>query len=556
MKRMMVVAVVVSMLLGSLVYGQEKKNPVDARSKVKTVTVYPDRALVTRSAEIELKRGINEVALRDLPIGIVDETVRAKATGGEAVRLVGTEVKSYHIRKVEEEKIKELLEKREKLLADVKVIDDEIFALGAEREFILSLKVGVGKEISEKITKEKPSIADWKELATFIKDSLGENTKKVREKERQKKDILDELRVIEGELSKLQGGQTLEKKSIIVSLEARQDIKIRVEASYIIFNASWVPSYDAHAEGEGGSEKVQLKYYGEVRQNTGEDWNEVELYLSTAQPAISAQMPEISPQIISSRPKQPYAPGRAKYDYEEEEAGGFGRAQRGFDDKTRSLNEMTKKEMLAEARPMFAIVQEGAASHIFKIPKPETIPSDGEPHRTTIDIQEFRVGFEYVTTPKLSQYAYLKTEIENTDKYPLLPGKLNVFLKNEFVGTSALKLVAPKQKFEVFLGIDANIKVERKLEEKKEEAGALRKLNYTYSIKVENFKDKKVKVTIIDQVPVSQESDIEVMLEGDIKPDKEGKITWVKEIPAGKSETIILKYKVYYPAGRPVHGLE
>jgi hypothetical protein len=91
-------------------------------------------------------------------------------------------------------------------------------------------------------------------------------------------------------------------------------------------------------------------------------------------------------------------------------------------------------------------------------------------------------------------------------------------------------------------------------------AGTHQKAHYVYAIKVENFKAKAVKLSVIDQLPVSRDSDIEVMPDNDLSPptdrSSDGRLTWELEIEPGKSREIRLGYRVFYPANKPVHGLE
>ena len=111
-----------------------------------------------------------------------------------------------------------------------------------------------------------------------------------------------------------------------------------------------------------------------------------------------------------------------------------------------------------------------------------------------------------------------------------------------------------------YLGSDEGIKVERERVSRREETGALRKIHYHYEIKVENYKDEKVTVTVLDQIPVAQDNDVEVMLEDGTTEatvtHKNGKMEWKVELEAKGKKTITLKYHVYFPAHKPVHGLD
>ena len=182
------------------------------------------------------------------------------------------------------------------------------------------------------------------------------------------------------------------------------------------------------------------------------------------------------------------------------------------------------------------------SSHVFHIATAETIPSDESPHKVIIAVTKFKSEFERVSTPKLSPHVYLRTEIENRNDFPYMPGDMHIFRGNHFIGSSAVEMVAPREKFQVFVGVDEGLKIVRTLVSKRVEAGAMTKVYYDFSIKVENFKSKKAKVTVIDQIPVARDSDVDVLVEPETtKPtrkDKDGKMVWELEIDAGKSKTI------------------
>ena len=75
---------------------------------------------------------------------------------------------------------------------------------------------------------------------------------------------------------------------------------IDFEVSYIISGVSWSPSYEARVT---STEKaLQLFYYGMVQQTSGENWNNIDLILSTAQPAISSQIPSINKWNLDAAP--------------------------------------------------------------------------------------------------------------------------------------------------------------------------------------------------------------------------------------------------------------
>lgn len=539
--------------LSGLAASAAAQDPIPGDAKVRRVTVYPDRALVTREAKLQLPAGTSVFTVKDLPAGVMGDSVRARLADGTPVRLRGIEVKTYAVSKVIGDRAKVLAADREKLSDQMQVVLDRRAAIVTRREFILSIKAAVGYEASAAVLKEKPKIEDLKGTAVFIEEALLEIAEKSRQAERERRDLEEKIRLVDDELHRLTGGEPLTKTAVSVTVESTQAGAATLEISYVIVGTGWVPFYDIHASVERGEATIQ--YYGQILQATGEDWSGVELSLSTAHPARSAKMPDLKPLAVGS------IPGKGDHPMAQMMGNQLQRNWQQLDGIIKQQNDAVyvRRDLRSLEIPVEACLPQ-TSTYVFRIKTPETIPSDGSPHKVTIASSTFKCAVDRVATPKLSAHMYLKTLLHNTGDFPYMPGDMNIFLENNFIGSGAIEMVSPGEKFEVFLGADEGIKVTRRLETRNVIAGTLQKAHYVYAIKVENFKSKAVKLSVIDQLPVSRDSDIEVMPDSDLTPptdrSSDGRLTWELEIEPGKSREIRLGYRVFYPANKPVHGLE
>ena len=537
-------------LLFGITLAAQDAIPGDA--KIRRVTVYPDRALVTREAKLQVPAGTSVFTVKDLPAGVMGDSVRARLGDGTPAKLRGIETKSYAVSKVVGDRAKVLAADREKLTDQMRVVLDRILAVTTRRDFILSIKAAVGHETSTALLKEKPKIEDLKSTGAFIEESLLEIAEKSRQAERDRRDLQEKMRLIDDELKRLTGGEPLTKTSVSVTVESAQAAAATLEISYIIVGTGWVPFYDIHATVEGG--EATILYYGQILQATGEDWTGVELSLSTAHPARSAKMPDLQPLAVGAGPGKDFQMAQSTGNQ-------LQRSWTQLDGIIKQQNDAVyvRRDLKSLEIPVDVCLPQ-TSTYVFRIKTAETIPSDSSPHKVTIASSTFKCGVDRVATPKLSAHMYLKTQLHNTSDFPYMPGDMNIFLENNFIGSGAIEMVSPGEKFEVFLGADEGIKVTRRLETRKVEAGTLQKAHYVYTIKVENFKAKAAKLSVIDQLPVSRDSDIEVMPDPDLTPPTsrtaEGRLTWELEIEPGKSKEIRLGYRVYYPANKPVHGLD
>jgi len=221
---------------------------------------------------------------------------------------------------------------------------------------------------------------------------------------------------------------------------------------------------------------------------------------------------------------------------------------------------------MMDASVMTATAEKRGQAVLFKIAKRESVPSDGNPHMTTIAVENLKAGFSYTAVPRLNELAFLKARVTNDTSYPFLAGKINVFLGPDFIGPSAMEKVATGEEFDLYLGPDEGIKIERVLAERKtDKTFGIRKKgrsNLRYTIEVENLLEGPAKITVKDQIPVSRAPEIAVSLT-DVKPDtvenpeKEmpGLLEWELDLDPKEKETIDFSVSVEYPLGQEPVGL-
>jgi uncharacterized protein (TIGR02231 family) len=219
------------------------------------------------------------------------------------------------------------------------------------------------------------------------------------------------------------------------------------------------------------------------------------------------------------------------------------------------------------ARPMAKMLAaetargESGAGLVYTVARPLAVPSDGGPHKTLVARSEAGAILDYLTVPALAAEAYLRATVTNGPLL-LLPGQARIFHGAQFVGETGLDSVAPGEEFEVQLGVDDQIKVERKLRRRttsKAVLGSTRTVDIAYEITVENHRDRKATVSVHDHIPVSTDGDIKVRpREASPAPasaDDLGELTWTLVLPPGESAMVRHRFTVEHPAQVTVVGL-
>lgn len=535
---------------------------------ITAVTVYPDRARVTRRGKISAEPAQYRLEIPELPLALSPESVRVSGRGTARARLGGVDVRRAFYTETPSTTAAEL-ERRIKGIGDQETaLTDEESMLKASLDFLNGL-AQQGESYGKGLAYGKFSVKESTELLEFLNERTTATQDRRRAIAVAKRELTREKEKLQRELKQIHSARPRERYAAIIELEAFTAGDLDVELTYVVGKASWTPLYDMRlTEGNEGDESeepgVEISYLAQVTQRSGEDWSGVNLTLSTARPALSATLPELSPWYVqvyyppptvlaAAAPSAGLALRKAARFAKQEEAVALEE-----DDVLFAVPAMPPVEVtVAQAE----VGQEGAAV-TFTVAQPTDVPSDGSPHKTAVATLSLTPELDYLTTPKLVPAAYRRATITNDTEFILLPGPANIFYGDEFVGTTQLKHVAPNEEFKVFLGADDRIKVERKLVTRqvdKRLLGDRRRLRYAYQIEVKNLCQRAEKVFVQDQLPVSGHEEIKVREEEIVpRPDKKtdlGILEWELTMEPGQETKLTFEFTVEHPRNLTVTGL-
>lgn len=194
----------------------------------------------------------------------------------------------------------------------------------------------------------------------------------------------------------------------------------------------------------------------------------------------------------------------------------------------------------------------------FDITDPYTITNDGK--QCTVDINDFdlKAIYQYAVVPKVSTDVFLTAKLTDWNKYNFLSGEANLFFEGTFIGKSVIDANATADTLSLSLGADKNIVVTRtsiKNLAEKQGLGSNRKETRDWQIEAKNRKSQIVNLLVEDQVPVSQNSAIDVEkeeLSGGKFDEKTGKVSWDFQLSPQDDKKVELKYMVKYPKNQSV----
>ena len=529
---------------------------MNIQSKIQSVTVFKNRALVERSAQKELKKGDHKIVFENLPLGIDPDSIQVN--GSNNVILQDVKLKNVYPKSTSDKERKELENEKQRMDELIAEIEDNMANLNGQKNFLQNMAATASESQKKSIFVLMPPEKLMANL-DFYRKSLDKTDTQIRKLSKEKAELQKSLKIVINEQKRFNNKGLKEMRQVELSLFVEEACSIDLKLSYIIFNASWKPVYDLRASST--EKKMNVSYNAVVSQNTGEKWEDVYLKLSTAQAHLSATQPELSPWFIDF-----YA--EPQFDMMLEKAD----RKRSKKKNARMLS--AKAEMSVEAmeisEPMLrpeAIVETGATSVVFAIPGKNTISDNGEEHKVGISAFEFKADYQYNSVPKMSPFAFLTAKVKNTSDFPMLAGKSNVFLDNNFVTSSQIPLVAPNEEFKTSLGIDEGIKIEHKLINKFHKDEGLfskkAKVSYEFKIIIKNNKITDENIVVEDQIPISQNNEIKVeLIEPKYKDDSETlKITeskflkWEIKLKTKEEYIIPIKFQVEYPRDESIVGL-
>jgi uncharacterized protein (TIGR02231 family) len=499
------------------------------------------------------------VTVIDLPLALLPESVRVDGSAASAVRLGAVEVRQRYGQGRDVDAERRLADEIEALHDRRAALDDEIRAAQAQLDFIDALR----RDAPDVANKEReqglidPTI--WQQAWSTVSAGTADALKRIREAQQAQRAIDRELQAKQQEQALIASGSGQGSVEVAIKLEAEAAGRAALALTYQVPNASWNPLYEARLDSETG--EVLLTQAGEVRQHTGEDWTDVAVTLSTARPALGALVPEIEPWFI--RVGEPV--DRLT---EQEGVGGFYRKNEADEFAAAGA----RKDPAAAPAPETPI-ERGAAAFAgsefaaeYKIAGRGTIPADGSSHRFTIADRTLSSILSVVATPRLAPVGYLIAAAKHAGEEPLLPGPVSVFRDGSYVGLAHLALTAPGEEVKLSFGADDKVKIEYRLVSDGESQEGListdRRIERQYLTKVANHHARALEITVLDQMPVSQDERIEVeLLNSTTKPtetdldDRKGVLAWRYLYQPEEQREIHFGYAVTAPEDVPILGL-
>ena len=517
-----------------------------AASKVVAVTAYQNTALITREVTIPEAAGIHEVVVSPLPPFTMQSSLYAE--GSENFRVLSVRYRTRAIAEDTREEVRKVETQIKTLNSKMQTHQSELKAIDENMKLLDKLEGFTAKSL-ESITDK--GMLDSEKIIAMAKFVQDDRTKRAKEKlavTQAMEATKEQLDFTTRLLAEKSGGSVRTERDAVILLDKKAGGGT-VRLNYLVSNASWRPQYKLRT---GGKDKdpVSVEYQAALDQQTGEDWTNVALTLSTAQPMLNAAPPDLRALEVSVGGRG-FAFGQAP-NAEPRGAGGAsgpggspppGMSMPSASAVARDLDKLAKdqrkqsvdnynsknpdlagklandaaaneqfrdlleaKEELEKDAAVRGLLGDGP-SVTYPIKGKITIPSRNDEQVIEIAKLEVAPKFYYKAVPVLTPNVYRLADLVNTTDYVLLPGEATMYLGTDFVGQAKLPLVATGKLFTVGFGIDPQLQVTRKLMDKtRTTQGGNQVLTFKYRIQLSSYKTVAVPVQVWDRMPHAEAS--------------------------------------------------
>ncbi len=531
---------------GLSVFAQEASSII-AIPVIKQVTVFLNRAQIETTTPVSVYEGKTEIRLQNQTMFLDPQSIQVSGKGDFIILSVEHET-DYLKKDTKSANIQNLQDSIDRYSMLVDFTNQMNDVLVKEEQLIMANQSIKGQNANL-------TAKELEDMADFFKDRMEE----IRE------DIIDNKILVRNYSLKLSNftnqlneyNQTTNQPSstIIVTVSAKVPVTGSLTTTYITSNAGWYPLYDIRAK--DSKSPVQLAYKAQVYQNTGYDWKNVKITLSTTNPAVGGNKPELNNWYLDI-----YDPSQVKYKKNVRYAPTMEAEKSAAYDKDEEISNSYQLSMPAASSVAdYTAEVETTLSVEFAIGLPYTILSGGKGQQVDIKNIDLVAQYEYATVPKLDLAAFLLARITKWDIYNILSGNANIYFEGTFVGKTYIDASNTTDTLNISLGRDPRIVIERNLitdYTSKKMIGTNRKEEYGYEIVIRNTKKDPVTIVVEDQYPISKNSSLEVeQIEssGATIDTATGKLSWKLSLAAAETKKLILKYSVKYPKDKKVSGM-
>ncbi len=530
--------------------------PAEVSSRIDQATVYPDGATVTRVIETDLPGGDSVLHAADFPPTLDPASLRVEGEAAARLTIGGIDAR---LPSADRPPPDPTLENAIEALRDERArLDGAIAAATARRRFAERFADQAPAGLGDK--GEARPLSEWRAAFAAIEDEVAAAETAIGEARVKQRDIDRRLAQFDARRT----ANPPRKTDVRIDINAGAATHATLRVTYTVRGAVWAPLYDARLDtgAAGGKAALDLVRRAEIKQNTGEDWVDVQLAVSTARTAKGGNAPDLRPLIArflellpDQRPVMAPPPPPAA---------GLSETLRGnADKKNENPDNMPKPADGIAAEEQDAAADTGGFQVVYRIPGRVSIAA-GE------GAKSFRIAAAKITpdlvlraAPAADPTAFLEADFKHAEDAPLLPGPVALYRDGSYVGRGQMALIAKDEDVRLGFGADDSVKIVRstvrQLDGTAGMFGSSRTERRQFKTSIRNGHDWPVRIIVEDRTPVSETNDIKVeVLPVTTAPternsrNRRGVLSWTLDLAPGASKDLVIAWLVRFPADRAV----
>lgn len=520
------------------------QKPTFTTAKVKNATVYFNSAELNQTASANLNKGTNEIVVKNVADYLQENTLRISMPKNITV-LSAQFTQNY----ISEYEIDESSPETKKVRDSIKLVQNELMKIQTERNSNKMTIDLLDKNQQVSGANSGLNVNELMKLVDYYKSKRTELSLVVNQLTEKEQILNESLNKLNSRLQiNTSKDEKMSKGKLVIQLMSDIAGTVNFDLNYLTSGATWIPFYDLRAESVKAP--IDLTYKAQIVQNTGIDWKQVKLTLSSGNPNQNNQAPLLHSWFLNYADLYNAVP-RPNYDIRANTIQAVG--------STIQVEESAfKKESTISD---YTTIVENQLNVSFEIDVLYDILSNGKQHSVALKDIQLPAKYKYYTVPKLETEAYLLAELSDYSKYNMLPGEANIIFEGMYVGNTYINPNQTVDTLNLSMGRDKRISVKREKVIDKSSTKFLSSYKeqiFTYDITVRNNKKDAVNIMVKDQYPLSTNKDIEVeLLEKDgAKVNMEiGVLTWTLDLKANETRKLRISYKVKYPKDKTINGL-
>ncbi len=520
------------------------QKPIFTTAKIKSATVYFNSAELLQTASVTLPKGNSELVIKNVADDLNENTISIGAPANVTVMSV-----QFTDDYLSEYEVDENSPEIKKVKDSIEWAQKELTKIGIEKTSKQKTIELLDKNQQVSGTNTGLSVTELMKMVDYYNTKrveLSNQLNLMTEKEIKWNETLSRLK------TKLEVGTQKEDKTSKgkLILQIMNDVAgtVNFDINYLAFEASWTPFYELRAESI--KEPINMLYKAQVTQNTGLDWKNVKLSLSSGNPNQNNQAPILNAWFLRfGYPNVYYQQNAVKNQLQGKVAG-------------IQIAKTEKEEAMEDSSIAdYTTVNENQLNISFDIDIPYDILSNGKAHSVTLKEIKLPANYKYYAAPKVEKEAFLLAEIGDYSQYNLLPGEANIIFEGLYVGKTNINPNQTSDTLNLSMGRDKKISIKR--EKVVDKSGtkflsSYKEQTFTYDITVRNNKKEDAYLLLKDQYPISTDQEIEIELLESDKADinaETGILTWKLNLKPNETKKLRISYKVKYPKDKVIENL-